>query len=158
YGTFQDNHTMFQRTSHILLVLALCGLVLPSAIAHADSSKANIAIVNMQRVINETKQGKASKARLERDMKRRQDELTKKEKEFQKYAADLKSSYEMLTDDAKAKRMQEYQQKATELQKAYATHQQALAKAEQQATSKIVQGVLDVVETIAKKNHYTLVV
>lgn len=145
---------MTRRISFIFLAMALVGLLFAPAVASAQK----VGVVDMNRVINETADGQAAKKRLERDMTRRQKELDKKQKDFEKFAEDLQSSFDMLTDDAKAKRMQEYQQQATELQQLYAEHQQQLAEAEAEATSKIIERVIKIVQGIAKKDKYTLVV
>lgn len=149
---------MTRRISHIFLALALVGLLFVPAISSAQSTGGKVGVVDMNRVINETADGQAAKKRLERDMTRRQRELDSKQKDFEKFAEDLQSSFDMLTDDAKAKRMQEYQQKATELQQLYGEHQQQLAEAEAQATSKIIERVIKIVEDVAKKGKYSLVV
>lgn len=146
---------MSRRISYILVAMALVGLLFAPAVASAQSK---VGVVDMNRVINETADGKAAKQRLERDMTRRQTELDKKQREFEKFAEDLQSSFEMLNDDAKAKRMQEYQEKTMELQQLYAEHQQQLAQAEQAATSKIIERVIKIVQDIAAKEKYTLVV
>lgn len=146
---------MSRRISYIFMAMALVGLLLAPAVASAQSK---IGVVDMNRVINETTDGKAAKQRLERDMTRRQNELDKKQREFEKFAEDLQSSFEMLNDDAKAKRMQEYQEKSMELQQLYAAHQQQLAQAEAEATSKIIERVIKIVEALAAKEKYSLVV
>lgn len=149
---------MTRRSSHILLAISLLAFLFVPAISSAQSAANKVGVVDMNRVINETADGQAAKKRLERDMTRRQRELDTKQKEFEKFAEDLQSSFDMLTDDAKAKRMQEYQMKATELQQLYGEHQQQLAEAEAQATSKIIERVIKIIEDVAKKDKYSLVV
>lgn len=147
---------MTRKSSLFLVLIALLGLLITPAVASAQSA-VKIGVVDMARVINETTEGKAAKSRLEREMTRRQNELDRKQREFETFAADLESSFEMLTDDAKQQRAMEYQAKATELQQLYGSHQQELAQAEASATQRIVERVIAVVRDIASRGSYTLV-
>lgn len=146
---------MTRKFSFFLVVVALLGFLVAPAVASAQAVK--IGVVDVARVINETAEGKAAKSRLEREMTRRQNELDRKQREFETFAADLESSFDMLTDEAKQQRAIEYQTKATELQQLYATHQQELAQAEAAATQRIVERVIAIVDDIAKRGSYTLV-
>ncbi len=146
---------MKHRMSFVLVAMAILGLLWVPGVASAQDAK--IAVVDMARVIHETNDGKAAVKRLERDMKRRQKTLDDKQKEFEKLASDLQSSFEMLSEDAQKARLQEYQTKAAELQQLYQQQQGELARAESEATSKIINGVVDIVTAIAKKAKYSLV-
>lgn len=148
---------MIRSSKYFLILLALLGLLVGPSVASAQSAAVKVGIVDMARVINETDEGKAAKNRLEREMTRRQNELDRKQREFETFATDLQSSFDMLSDDAKAQRMQSYQEKATELQQLYANHQQELARAEAEATSKIVERVITVVRDIASRGNYTMI-
>lgn len=150
---------MIRSSKYFLVLIALLGLLVTPALASAQSASATLklGVVDMARVINETNEGKTAKTRLEREMNRRQTELDRKQTEFERFATELQSSFDMLSDDAKATRMQSYQEKAMELQQLYANHQQELARAEAEATSKIVERVIAVVRDIATRGNYTMI-
>lgn len=149
---------MIRQSKLFVLMISFLGLLAMPAVASAQSSAAlKVGVVDMARVINDTNEGKSAKSRLEREMTRRQNELDRKQREFEQFTNELQASFEMLSDSAKQARSQEYQEKAMELQQLYASHQQELARAEAEATSKIVERVIAVVQDIASSGNYTLV-
>lgn len=155
---------MIRSSNVLLLLVALFGLLAAPSLASAQAAGAaapaagaKIAIVDMAKAINDTNEGKAAKSRLEREMTRRQQELDRKQREFETFATELQASFNMLSDSVKEQKMQTYQQKAAEIQELFMTHQQELARAESEATSRIVERLTAVVQQVAQRGSYTLV-
>jgi outer membrane protein len=116
-----------------------------------------IAYVDLQRTLSETAVGKKAKKKLEDDKVKKQGELKKKEKELTAFAAELDKQRAVLKPDVLRKREQELQQKYVGLQELYMQLQQDLAKQEAQLVREIFAKAGPIIEKIAKKDGYTLI-
>jgi outer membrane protein len=116
-----------------------------------------IAYVDLQRTLNETPAGKKAKKKLEDDKTKKQAALKKKEKELTSFAAELDKQRAVLKPDVLRQREQELQQKYVALQELYMQLQQDLAKQEAQLVREIFAKAGPVIEQIAKKDGYTLI-
>jgi outer membrane protein len=141
--------------------LALLGVALVAAgVMRADAAAPTthkIAYVDLQRTLNETPVGKKAKKKLEDDKTKKQNELKKKEKEITTLAAELDKQRAVLKPDVLRQREQELQQKYVALQELYMQLQQDLAKQEAQLVREIFAKAGPVIEAIAKKDGYTLI-
>lgn len=143
------------------LVLATCGVLLVAAgVMRADAAPPTgqkIAYVDLQRTLNETGPGKKAKKKLEDDKAKKQAELKKKEKELTAFAAELEKQRTVLKPDVIKQREQELQQKYVGLQELYMQLQQDLAKQEAGLVRDIFAKAGPIIEQIAKKEGYTLI-
>ncbi len=139
----------------VFLMFALVGL--PAAVSAQDAPTIRLGFVDLQRALNEVEDGQSARRRLERDFERRQSELNEKQEEVQAFAQELEASYQMLTEEARMERLQEYQLKLAELQEAFVAHQRELAEAEMEATSGIFEGMIEVITEISTERQLTMV-
>lgn len=140
----------------LIALIALVGFVALPTVASAQSTT-RLAIVDMARALNDVEDGQAARRRLERDMERRQEEINDRQEALQEFMEELEAGFEMLTEEARQERLQQYQAQVQELQQLYAQHQQELARAEAEATREILERVAVIVEEIAEEEDYTMV-
>lgn len=140
----------------VVLGVALVAAGVMRADAAAPASH-KIAYVDLQRTLSETAAGKKAKKKLEDDKNKKQAELKKKEKELTSFAAELDKQRAVLKPDVLRQREQELQQKYVGLQELYMQLQQDLAKQEAQLVREIFAKAGPVIEQIAKKDGYTLI-
>ncbi|MCB9566174.1 MAG: OmpH family outer membrane protein [Myxococcales bacterium] len=135
---------------HALALAAAAGLLVagisaaPTATpAHAAIKKVRgIAMVDMQRVLMETKQGKAAREKLESSSKAKQKKLDKKRSKLEADQAKLKN----LAGDQLMAAQEQLQKDFMEMQNIYMTMQQELAEQEGQILEdmyKKCQGLID---------------
>jgi outer membrane protein len=137
-----------------LLAAALTlGLLAPTA-ALADTK---IAIVDLQRALEETEEGKKAKLKLKTDFERKQKELDEKQEELKKMKDDLDKKLPLMKPDAAQAEQKKFQDRFVELQQTYARLQKDLATKEQEATGGIFRKLQVVVGQIAEKNAYDAV-
>ncbi|MEY3015501.1 MAG: hypothetical protein RIT45_4236 [Pseudomonadota bacterium] len=165
-----------RRTRPLALVFALVASLLLPAVASAADDK--IAVVDLQKVLLSTKEGKAAKSRFEalqnkkkKQLKRKDDELKKREKALleervaiEKELADAaKAGATSIPDGLKAK-AQAFQQKIMAFQKEVMEFQQAqkdalenLQKKEAELLKPIEDKIRTHIGAIAKERGYSIV-
>lgn len=151
---------MSQRRTRLVLGLAgsLCGLFVLGASGTAQA-QAKIAIVNFQRAIEESAEGKAAIGNLKGQVDRKQKELESKKEELKKLDEELAKleASGVLKPDALQKKKQELQAKFQQLQQAAMRAQQELGEQEAKVTGPLQERVLRAVATIAQRDKFTLV-
>ena len=117
----------------------------------ASAKDLRIGVVNMQRAVSETREGKAAESKLLRMKKKLEAELNRKLKEFQKKEEAGRKAWQILKDAEKRKRLQELQGRYQALQKRYVEAERDLMKRKTQAMLAITRKLNKVIATIAKR-------
>ncbi len=123
----------------------------------APAQDLKVAVVDLNRAMNEVDEGKAAIAKLEKRFNERREELAKKEKEIQELRADLELKSAVLTEEARKDRMTEIQEKAIALQQAQFEAEQEMAGLRNQMQTELADKLQAVCAEIARKKGYTLV-
>ena len=123
-------------------------------LAYADDK---MAFVDLQRALEETKDGQAAKARLKSDFDKKQKELDEKQEELKKMKEDFDKKSALMKEDAKIKMQQDMQQRLMQLQETYARLQGDLQKKEAEATHGILAKLSQVVGKIAEREKFAMV-
>lgn len=127
------------------LFLAAC---LWSQGASAEAGK--YGIVDMQQVILSVEEGKEARASLEKEIKAKEAELLKQKEELDKMNKEWKDQGPLLSEEARMKKQQEFQEKFMTLRNAEMEFQANIKRKEQKATQQIAIKVAEVVDSIAK--------
>lgn len=121
-------------------------------------AQVRIAVVDLQRALAETEDGRRAKAQLKRLIKARQKTLDDKQAELTKMRDDIEKQKNVLSRDALQKRMDEYQQKFVDVQTVYVEFQRELAAKEAELTKSILDRMEAILRRIGQAEGYTLVV
>lgn len=124
-------------------------------VARADDSK--IAYVDLQRALEETNDGKAAKTKLKTDFEKKQQELDAKQEELKKLKDDLDKKATLMKPEALQKAQQDFQQRFVQLQETFQRLQKDLAVKEQEATRGILARLSQVVQGVAEREHFSMV-
>jgi outer membrane protein len=128
------------------------GLLAPK-LALADK----LAVVDLQRALEETEDGKKAKAKLKSDFDRKQKELDEKQEDIKKMKEALDKKRNIMKPEALQKEEADLQNRFVELQQTYARLQRDLAQKEQEATRGIFGKLQTVVGKIAQANSFDVV-
>jgi outer membrane protein len=137
--------------------VTLSAALLLSAIAPTVYAQVKVAVVDLQRALNQTEDGRRAKRQLKRLFKRRQTILDKKQTELKKMKADISRQKNVLSRDALQKRLEQYQQAFVKLQTTYVEYQRELAKKEAQLTGEILEKMQKIVQDIGQAEGYTVI-
>jgi len=141
------------------LKLGLAFLILAvTGVAKADAAgSGKFGVVDMQQVILSVDEGKQARAQLENEIKAKQADLQKQKADLDKMNKEWKNQAALLSEDARMKKQQDFQEKFLSLRNAEMEFQANIKRKEQKATQAIAMKVAKVVDTLAKQQHLTAV-
>jgi outer membrane protein len=148
----------------LALVLGLCGLLCIVEGARRTVHAAGAAIpckvgfVDLQDTLEKTKKGKAAKAKLEADKAKRQKDIDKKKKDLEASFKDLEKQKGVLKPEVLQAKGEQLQKDYLDLQQQFAASQQELLKAEAQLTREIFKQAAKIIESIAKRDGYSMII
>ena len=108
-------------------------------------------VVDMQQVILAVEEGKQARQKLEREIKAKEKLLKQSRTELEQLNKELQSQAALLSDAAKFKKQQKFQEKFLSLRNAEMEFQVEIKRKEQQATKKIASNVAQLVEKLAQQ-------
>jgi outer membrane protein len=135
-----------------MLVAAMLAMTAPKLYAQV-----RLAVVDMQRAILETEEGRRAKVQLKRLFESRQEQLNERQEGLKRLKADLEKQQRVLAPAAMQKRMNDYQESLVSLQKNYMDYQQELAQREAELTKQILVNLQGVVRQIGTAEGYTAI-
>lgn len=136
-----------------MVVLGFIGMFAPASLMAASK----YAVVDMQTVILNVSEGKAARKKLEVQIKAKEKSLQKEKEALDKMNKDWKSQAPLLSESARFKKQQEFQEKFMNLRNEELKFQQEIKQKEQEATQKIAVSVTKLVSELAKKRGYEMV-
>jgi outer membrane protein len=126
-----------------------------SASALADEVK--IGVVDMQKALQTVESGKKAKTQLEKEINAKKKELQTEEAAIKKMHDEYKKQTLALSDEARARKQGEIQERVMQLQKMMADSQQELQAKETELTRPIVEKLRGIIADIAKQKGFTVV-
>ena len=139
---------MFKKTSFLFILLALPLLV---------QAQEKIALVNLQRALNEVEEGKKAKATIQADMDVKKKQLESMKAELTKMRGALEKQQVILSKEALQAKANEVQAKFMELQQKALQYDQELKTKEEASVKAILDALKASVIALAKEKKYTLV-
>lgn len=137
----------------VTLVLAL-GAANPVARA-GDAPK--IGTVDMQLALQSVEAGKKAKAKLEGEFNAKKQQLQKEEAQIKKMGDEFKKQSLVMSDQARAKKQAEIQDRILKFQELTAQSQAEIQQKESELTAPIIDALRKIVSDVAQKKGYTLV-
>jgi outer membrane protein len=129
--------------------------MLGAEVGVADVAK--FGIVDMQQVILTVEEGKAARSQLESEIKAKESELTKQKDELDKLNNEWKNQAALLSEEARMKKQQDFQEKFMSLRNAELEFQANIKRKEQKVTQQIAMKVAQVVDKIARSKKLNAV-
>ncbi len=144
------------------MTLALLGLVSAMAVtsneARAETAPVIlIGTVDMQKALRTVEAGKKAKQQLETIFNKKKQELQTEEQNLKKMHDEFQKQSMVLSEQARVKKQTELQQKLAAFQETTMRSQQELQKKEQELTAPIVNKIRTIIQDMAKKKNYSVV-
>ncbi|MBK7975746.1 MAG: OmpH family outer membrane protein [Deltaproteobacteria bacterium] len=137
-------------------VLVAAALSLPLT-AHAQDARVKIGVVDLQRALTTSKEGKATKAKLEAEVNKAQAQLDEMSKKLQKLQEDVDKQRLTLKDDALADKQREIESTKKDAVRYRSDVLDELKRKEGEAAQRILKALADIVQRVAKDDGYSLV-
>ncbi|MGE4210014.1 MAG: OmpH family outer membrane protein [Oligoflexales bacterium] len=139
-----------------LALVALCSSVPGKSVAQPKAQK-KFAVVDMQAIILNVSEGKDAKNNLEKEIKAKEAQLNKQKQELEELNKNWQQQAPLLSNEARAKKQQEFQEKYMNLRNEEMNFQADIKQKEQKATQKIAVNVTQLVEKLSKDRGYEMV-
>ncbi len=146
---------IFNLSLAVFLVLT-ASVILGSARANAAGS--DIAVVNMQKVIATSNQGKAAQSKLKGLVSKYNAKLLAMRKKISAVQADLKNNGSIMSASEKAKKTKEFETDISNFRTEESHVQGVISQKRFELLKGIVDKATSIVGAIAKKNGYILVI
>lgn len=140
-----------------IVVFTLATVVLAGSATVADA-QVKIGVVDLQRAINETEDGRQAKRRLKKVFDERQQSLNKKQEALKAQKESLERQQDVLSQDALKKKVEKYQADLMELQNEYVQYQEELSTKEGELTQKILEKMQAILRRIGQTDGYTMII
>ncbi len=140
--------------------MMLCKLliaVLATTSVGAYAADMKIGLVDMQKAIQETSTGKKAKKELETEFNKKKKDLDKLEADIKKKGEEFEKRSMAMNEDARAKKQAELQVEMRKYQELAARSQGDIQKRERDLTQPIVTKLRAVIEEIATKDGFTMI-
>jgi outer membrane protein len=137
----------------LVVVFLLAGLA-----PKAEAQDVKIGVVDLQRAMNETEDGRQAKRRLKVLFDKRQKELDALQEDLKKMGEQLEQQKNVLSENVLRERYAQYQQKLAELQQLYMESQRELAAKEAEFTQQILERMQAILRRIGQTEGFTLIV
>lgn len=148
----------WQSTKLLRMAIAGCVWFIGSQVSAVAQGKTHkYAVVDMQRVILNVSEGKLARSGLEKEIKAKEAQLREKKKGLDKMNKEWKAQAPLLSEAARFKKQQEFQEKFMSLRNEEMAFQQQIKSKEAKATQKIAVEVTKLVNKIAKNRSYEMV-
>jgi outer membrane protein len=138
---------------NLIAAIAFAFGVLEASVAHAEA----IAIVDVQKVVNESIVGKAAKSNVEAQIQKAKVRMSNVQAELEKGKADLQKQSSVLSGSALEDRREALEKKQREAQRTFQDMQEQVAKTNEKEIRKVIEEVDKVVKELADEKGFTFV-
>ena len=151
--------SFYSKLSSLILPLSLSAVCFAAeTVTPSTSSKSSahsnatipVGVIDMQRIILSTDEGREARAALEKEMKAKEEEFRKKKEELDKLNKEWKDQAPLLSEEARIRKQQDFQEKLMSLRNDEMTFTNQLKQKEGQATQRIAMKVTSMMPEIAK--------
>ena len=143
-------------TAGIYKNILVAGLIGMTA-AFATAADMKVAVIDNQRVLTESKAGKKATEEFKKEQEKKQKDIEKRGSDLNKQREDLIKKQAVLSDEAKNKRGQEFQESVAQHQEYIQKARLELAKKENDLLAPIAEKMKKIIEKVAKEKGFSLV-
>lgn len=143
------------RRHGIGFALALVGAI--GALAGTARAELTVAVVDMQRALNECKAGKRAKDQVRQKFERAQKDLEGQRASVDRLRADYEKKFLVVKEEERRSLEKNLETRSLDLKRRYEDFQRDLKRTDAELTAGIVEELYEVVNDYAKERRYTLV-
>lgn len=118
----------------------------------------NVGVIDMNRALNETKEGKIVLDEMKAKLTKENEELRQKQEELKKMRDALSKQGFLLSETARQQKEEEFRRKNRDVERFREDKRAEFARMQQRATERIHHGLMKVINAFAKSEKYDLLV
>ena len=141
-------------TGRVALMVALASVL---GVARAARADLRVAVVDMQRALNDCEAGKKAKEQVRAKFEKSQEQLKRQQEELERLKGDYDKKALVLKDEERRTLEKDLETRTLEYKRKYEDFQRELKQTDAELTSSIVEELYDVVRDYGQKNGYLLV-
>ena len=154
----REQHTAGERGWMVRAARGLLTAALVLAAARgARAVEAKVAVVDMQRALNECDAGKKAKDQVKAKFERSQNQLKKQREDLDRLKEDYERKATVLKDEERRNLEKDLESRGLEFKRKYEDFQRDLKETDAELTKSIVQELYELVRDYGEKHGYTLV-
>ncbi len=134
------------------------GVGAPVPEATAGEAGIKIGLVDVQRVITQSQQGKEARSKIEAEAREKQKEIDVQENEIKKIEAELQKQTALLSPAARREKEEALQRRIRDLRRTTEDINRDLAKKEGELANQILREIAEVVRAYGEEKGYTLII
>jgi len=150
----ETRHYLFWKPCFALFLLAAFFAASPPL----QAQNLKVGVIDMNRALNETKEGKKILNDMKAKISKGNEELRKKQDELKKLQDALNKQGFLLSDAARQQKEEEFRRRNRDVERFREDKQTEFARMQQRATERIHQGLMKVINDFAKSEKYDLLV
>jgi outer membrane protein len=140
-----------------LVAWVAAGVAACLALAPAAHAEMRIAVVDMQRALNECDAGKKAKDQVKAKFEKSQDQLRKQREDLDRMKEDYDRKALVLKDEERRSLEKDLENRGLEFKRKYEDFQRDLKRTDAELTSSIVEELYAIVRDYGQRNNYALV-
>ena len=142
----------------MLMFMFVCTLALfPHKVDAAQQQGTRLAVIDMQKVMRESRAGKTAMEKLNKKFEKLREELKKKQEELKAFKEDLEKKAPLLNEDARAEKERQYKKMLREFKDQSDDAQFEMRQLESRTMEPILKELEKVVTKIGKEKGYTII-
>lgn len=146
-----------KRLVSILTGLVLSVVMVPLLFPAWSEAEIKIGYVDLNRALNESKQGKDAKTELETLVKNKQSSIDELEKKINEMRQEYDKQVQALSESARKAKEEEIENAIRNYQKIVAEAQGEVEKKRKELTSRIINELKEVINKIAEEEGFTII-
>ena len=142
----------------VFIGLGVFGLMMNMSVTSVlAADEVKVGTVDMQKALQTVETGKKAKAQLEKEFNAKKQQLQTEEAALRKATEEFKKQSLVMSDEARAKKQAELQERIMKFQEQTAKSQMEIQQKERDLTQPLVSKLRTVIAELAKKKNYTVV-
>jgi outer membrane protein len=137
--------------------IGLLAMAMSLVLGAAARAELRIAVVDMQRALNECEAGKKAKDQVKSKFERSQDQLKRQRDDLDKMKEDYDRRALVLKDEERRNLEKDLETRTLDFKRKYEDFQRDLKRTDAELTSSIVEDLYGIVREYGEKNGYSLV-
>ena len=139
------------------VALGLATIVVGLGVARLAAAEQKIAVIDMQRALNECDAGKRAKEQVKAKFERSQNQLKKQREDLDRLKEDYERKATVLKDEERRNLEKDLESRGLEFKRKYEDFQRDLKETDAELTKSIVEELYELVRDYGEKHGYTLV-